>query len=33
MGDKVKERPAEFLECTGVFVQREVACKGASVGY
>lgn len=23
VGDKAKERPAEFLECTGGFVQRE----------
>lgn len=33
VGDKAKERPAEFLECTGGFVLGEAACKGAFVGY
>ena len=33
VGDKVKERPAEFLEGSGGFVQREVICKEQFVGY
>lgn len=33
VGDRVKERPAEFLECAGWFVQWEVVCRGAFVAY
>lgn len=33
VGDKVKERPAEFLECAARFVQWEVVCRGAFVAY
>lgn len=33
VGDKVKERPAEFLECTGGLVGGGGVCKGQFVGY
>lgn len=33
VGDKVEERPTEFLESTGGFVRWEAVCKGAFVGY